>query len=109
MRGPSYEPSHCIVCGHADSEVVAEAEDIRRQVEALWAFHERRLKRGVPVERLRDRVSFSQHAPFRLVACGECGLVYRNPAERTFEVESAYSRDCPPRETLQAVHDVQRD
>lgn len=98
MRSPSYEPSHCIVCGHAESHVVAESEDIRREVEALWAFHVRRLKPGIPVERLRDRVSFSQHAPFRLVSCDECGLVYRNPTERTFEVESTYSRDCLPHE-----------
>src|SRR5438046_828736 len=89
--------------------MIADADSIKREVEALWAFHERRLKPGTPVERLRDRVAFSQHAPFRLVACSECGLVYRNPTERAFEVESTYSRDCPPRETLQMLHDVQRD
>jgi hypothetical protein len=75
MRSPSYEPAHCIICGHSQSEVVAEAEDIREEVEALWAFHGRRLKPGIPVERLRDCVSFSQNAPVRLVACAECGLV----------------------------------
>ncbi len=109
MRSPAYEPSHCIVCGHSESELVADAEDIRREVEALWAFHARRLNPGLPIERLRDRVAFSQNAPFRLVACRECGLVYRNPTERTFEVESTYERDCPPREMLQALHDVQRN
>ena len=109
MRSPSYEPAHCIVCGHAESEVVAELDAIRRQVEALWAFHEKRLKLGTPINRLRDRVTFSEHPPFRLVACTECGLVYRNPTERAFEIESTYARDCPPRETLQTLHDVQRD
>jgi SAM-dependent methyltransferase len=109
MKSPSYEPGHCIVCGHAQSEVVAEAEEIRDEVEALWAFHGRRLKPGTPVERLRDRVAFSQHPPFRLVACADCGLVYRNPTERAFELESSYARDCPPREMLQALHDAQRE
>lgn len=104
----SYELSHCIVCGHADAELVADEEDIRREVEALWAFHEKRLRAGTPVTRLRDRVAFSQDPPWRLVACRECGLLYRNPAERAFEVESIYARDCPARELLQALHDTQQ-
>ena len=108
MRSPAYELSRCIVCGHAESELVADVEDMRREVEALWAFHEKRLKEGTPVERLRDRVAFSQDPPWRLVACRDCGLLYRNPAERAFEVESIYERDCPARELLQALHDTQR-
>jgi SAM-dependent methyltransferase len=108
MRSPAYEPSHCIVCGHADAELVADEDDIRGEVETLWAFHQRRLRTDTPVERLRDRVAFSQDPPWRLVACRECGLVYRNPAERGFEVESIYARDCPPRELLQSLHETQR-
>jgi SAM-dependent methyltransferase len=96
------------VCGHTDSVVVADEDDIRREVEALWAFHEKRLRAGTPVTRLRDRVAFSQDPPWRLVACRECGLLYRNPAERAFEVESIYARDCPASELLQALHDTQR-
>lgn len=108
MRAAAYELSHCIVCGHADADLVADEEDIRREVEALWAFHEKRLRAGTPVERLRDRVAFSQDPPWRLVACRECGLLYRNPAERAFEVESIYARDCPPHELLRSLHETQR-
>jgi SAM-dependent methyltransferase len=104
----SYELAHCIVCGHTDAEVVADEEDIRREVEVLWAFHEKRLRAGTPVARLRDRVAFSQDPPWRLVACRDCGLVYRSPAERAFEVESIYARDCPAKELLQALHTTQR-
>jgi len=89
--------------------VVAEQEDMRRQLEELWAFHERRLKPGAPVEQLRDRLAFSQHPPFRLVQCSECGLVYRNPAERLHEVESAYAGDEPPRDRLMELHRAQRN
>jgi SAM-dependent methyltransferase len=96
------------VCGHAESDVVADEDDIRREVEALWAFHQKRLRADTPVARLRDRVAFSQDPPWRLVACRECGLLYRNPAERAFEVESIYERDVPARELLQALHDTQR-
>jgi SAM-dependent methyltransferase len=108
MRSPSYELARCVVCGHADAEVVADEDDMRREVEALWAFHEKRLRAGTPVTRLRDRVAFSQDPPWRLVACRDCGLLYRNPAERAFEVESIYARDCPARELLQALHETQR-
>ena len=108
MRSPSYELGHCIICGHSESEVVADADDMKREVETLWAFHQKRLKMGTPVNRLRDRVTFSQDPPWRLVACRECGLLYRNPAERAFEVESIYERDCPARELLQALHDTQQ-
>lgn len=103
MRSPSYEPGHCIVCGHAQSTLVADAEDIRREVEALWAFHQRRLKLDTPVPRLRDRVAFSQDPPWRVVACDDCGLLYRNPAERAFEVASVYERDDPPDDLLRGL------
>ena len=72
--------------------MVADAEEIKREVEDLWTFHDRRLRAGTPVARLRDRVAFSQDPPWRLVACRECGLLYRNPAERAFEVQSIYER-----------------
>ena len=108
MRSPSYEPSHCIVCGHAESEVVADAEAIQREVESLWAFHQKRLKTDTPVDRLRDRVAFSQDPPWRLVACRECGLVYRNPTERAFELESIYARDCPSDDLLRSLLETQK-
>jgi SAM-dependent methyltransferase len=81
---------------------------MRREVEALWEFHQKRLKPGTPVARLRDRVAFSQDPPWRLVACDECGLLYRNPVERAFEVESIYARDCPSSDLLRALHATQR-
>jgi SAM-dependent methyltransferase len=108
VRSPSYELAHCIVCGHSDADLVASEDDIRREIESLWAFHEKRLRPGTPVSRLRDRVAFSQDPPWRLVACRECGLLYRNPVERPFEVESIYARDCPSTELLEALHVAQR-
>lgn len=108
MRSPSYELAHCIVCGHSQAELVADVDDIRREVEALWEFHQRRLKRDTPVARLRDRVAFSQDPPWRLVECRDCGLLYRNPAERAFEVDAIYARDCPGEDLLRGLHDAQR-
>jgi len=104
----SYQLAPCVVCGHSDAEPVADEESMRAEVQALWAYHERRLKPGTPPERLMDRVAFSEHPPFRLVQCCECGLVYRNPIERTLELEQIYARESPDPEVLGALHETQR-
>ena len=75
----------------------------------LWAFHTRRLRAQTPPKHLTDRVAFSQHPPLRLVQCGECGLVYRNPVERARELKDAYGDDTPPTDVLAALHETQRD
>jgi SAM-dependent methyltransferase len=106
---PSYELAHCIVCGHADATLVTDAEDMRREIESLWAHHERRLRPGTPTARLMDRVAFSEHPPLRLVRCRECGLVYRNPAERAHEVAEIYEDTAPSRDTLASLHESARD
>lgn len=107
MSKPSYEPAHCPVCGHADADVVAEQDELRAEVELLWEFHQARLRAGTPTERLMDRVAFSEHPPLRLVRCRECGLVYRNPVERTHELHAIYAREAPAPEVLRALHETQ--
>ena len=108
MPRPAFELAHCIVCGHADANVVAGTDDLRREVEWLWEYQSRRLKPGTPIARLIDRVAFSQDPPFRLVQCRECGLVYRNPVERPHELKSVYGDEGPTRETLVALYKTQR-
>ena len=103
----AYEPARCAVCGHNDAEPLAEPRDIRSEVEDLWAFHQRRLLPNTPTARLMDRVAFSEHPPWRLVRCRECGLVYRNPAERRHELTEIYAREAPTTETLESLHDTQ--
>jgi SAM-dependent methyltransferase len=108
MASPAYELARCPVCNGADSREIAGADDIRDEVEALWAFHTRRLREDTPAERLTDRVAFSQAPPLRLVQCTRCETIYRNPRERDFEVTDAYADETPTLETLQALHDTQR-
>lgn len=103
----SYEPAHCAVCGHADSEIIADQDDIRAELEALWGFHQARLRPGTPPERLLDRVAFSQHPPIAVVRCRECGLVYRNPVERQHELTEIYARTTPSPDVLRALRDTQ--
>jgi len=108
MHSIAFELARCPVCNSADSHEIAAADDVRDEVEALWAFHTRRLRDDTPPDRLTDRVTFSQAPPIRLVQCTRCETVYRNPRERAFEVTETYVDDTPSLETLQSVHDSQR-
>jgi SAM-dependent methyltransferase len=105
---PAYELARCVVCGRADGEMLAGPEDIRAEVEALWAFHERRLRDGTPPAHLLDRVAFSQNPPLRVARCVGCGLVYRNPVERPTELRDTYARAEVEADVLRALHDTQR-
>jgi 2-polyprenyl-3-methyl-5-hydroxy-6-metoxy-1,4-benzoquinol methylase len=104
----AYELARCAVCGGADASELAAADDLRVEVEALWAFHSRRLRADTPPAQLMDRVAFSQHAPLRVVRCDACGLVYRNPVERARELEASYEDESPTTERMRALHDTQR-
>ena len=108
MQSIAYELARCPVCNGADSHEVAGADDVREEMEALWAFHTRRLRADTPPERLTDRVAFSQTPPLRLVQCARCETVFRNPRERAFEVTDIYADETPTLETLQSLHDTQR-
>lgn len=104
----SYELARCAVCGGAESRELASRDDVRDEVEALWAFHSRRMRPATPPAHLMDRVAFSQHAPLRLVQCCDCGLVYRNPVERPHELAESYADDSPTTERMRALHETQR-
>jgi len=104
----SYELARCAVCGSADVCELASAEEMRAEVETLWAFHSRRLRPETPTPQLMDRVAFSQHPPLRVVRCVECGLVYRNPVERARELVAAYEEESPTTDRMRALHETQR-
>ena len=104
----AYELSRCAVCGESDAREIASPDDVRVEVEALWAFHSSRLRPQTPPSQLMDRVAFSQHAPLRLVRCSGCGLVYRNPVERATELAEIYSGSSPTPERMRALHETQR-
>ena len=107
FRSPAYELAPCPVCGSSDSRVIVDREGVREEVEALWAFHTRRLKGETPPEHLADRVAFSHPPPWRVVQCAGCGLVYRNPREREFELEAMYAREAPSPEVLASLAETQ--
>ena len=108
FRSPAYELSPCPVCWSSESRVVVDRDGVRDEVESLWAFHTRRLKGDTPPEHLADRVAFSHPPPWRVVQCTGCGLVYRNPRERAFELEAMYAREAPAPEVLEALFETQQ-
>ncbi len=88
-----YEISPCPACGESGHEAITGREEVRREMEELWDFHLRRLRPGVPPERLFDRVVFSQDPPLQVVACRGCGLIYRNPREKERVLVEEYASE----------------
>ena len=105
---PSYDLTSCPVCSSNDAEQIADADDVREEVEALWEFHQKRLRPGTPQRALADRVTFSQHPPLRLARCRSCSLIYRNPRERGVELVENYASEMPDDATLRTLHENQR-
>lgn len=105
---PRYDLARCAVCGGAETTEIAGPDDIKAEAELLWQFHMRRLSPRTPPERLVDRVAFSQAPPWRVVRCRACGLVYRNPVEKSGELRRTYADETPPHATLLALHEAQR-
>lgn len=108
MFSISYEPGHCIVCGHTDAEVIADRDELRGEVEQLWAYHQKRLQPETPPAKLMDRVAFSQHPPVGLSRCRECGLLYRNPVEREHELAETYESGAPAPDVLRTMFEAQQ-
>lgn len=103
----TYELARCAVCDGADATEVAGPDDLRGEAEQLWAFHMRRLSPRTPPERLVDRVAFSQAPPWRVVRCDECGLVYRNPAEKRAALCAVYRDEELTQDVMRGLHDAQ--
>jgi SAM-dependent methyltransferase len=108
-RAPALELTACPVCGGDDARELADADEVRAEVEMLWRFHTQRLQPGTPPEHLTDRIAFSQRPPLRVVQCRHCGLVYRNPRERAHELTGVYEGEAPPDDVLAALFETQRD
>ena len=68
----------------------------------------RRLRPGAPHAHLTDRIAFSQRPPLRVAQCDACGLVYRNPRERAFELHDIYTDDALEPAVYESLFENQR-
>jgi SAM-dependent methyltransferase len=103
-----YEIGPCPACSTDIHDVIADAHDVRDELEQAWSFHTRRLRGDTPTPRLHDRIAFSQYPPLRLVRCAACGLIYRNPRERPDELLDTDSDEEPDAAALEALFANQR-
>ncbi len=104
----AYELADCPACGDARAVALADRDTVRREMEVLWEFHLRRVRRGVPLERLKDRVVFSQPPPLRLAGCHQCGTVYRDPRDRPRSVTERYALEYESAATLDRLMALHR-
>ncbi len=97
----------CPACGGLGRGLLATGEDMRSEVERLWAFHGRRLRPEIPPTGLMDRVVFSQPPPLRLAICAGCRTVLREPLTPGDAIAAAYAAEAPPDELLAALLQAQ--
>ncbi len=105
----TYQLGGCPACHSQQQRPIADREQIKHELEALWQFHLRRLATGAPVDQLFDRAIFSQQPPLNVVACRNCGTVYRNPREREYELIETYADEVPSAEAFDSLFAFQQD
>ncbi len=103
-----YEMGGCPACGSESAHEIASADDVRAELEVLWAFHTRRLRPDTPAHHLADRLVFSQRPPLRIVRCVACGTVHRNPRERAHTLEDVYADEALAPEVMDRLFASQR-
>ena len=103
-----YDIGACPVCQTHDFRTLADADEIKAEMESLWSFHLRRLQVGAPIQQLFDRTIFSQEPPLHLTQCRRCGTVLRNPREAAEAVVATYAEEEPPAEAFDTLFAQQR-
>jgi SAM-dependent methyltransferase len=100
----------CVVCGNQQHDVVCSADEVQAHLAYLHAFHRRRLRladRYSAPAALTERAEFTQDYATNIVACTNCGLVFRDPRPDAGAIRHAYERDRYGHERLRALFDSQ--
>jgi SAM-dependent methyltransferase len=82
----------CRLCGSTRSRLVCSADDIASQHRFLKSFYRARWSRQ-DAATATDRLDFTQDYPTAIVACTDCGLLYRNPRPAAAAVAKAYAAE----------------
>lgn len=98
----------CPGCGADAPRRIADPEDMRHELEALWSFHLGRVRPDTPVRRWFDRAVFTQDPPAALDACARCGTVYRSRDE-AIRLVGAYAQEDVAPAVLTALFAGQRE
>jgi SAM-dependent methyltransferase len=97
----------CGLCGSRRSRLVCSPEDIIAQQRFLEYFYRSRWSQQTAAT-ATDRVSFTQDYATSIVACMDCGLLYRNPRPRAEAVTQAYETEDYDEAYLQAEFTAQQ-
>ena len=97
----------CRLCGSNRSRLVCSAEDITDQRRFLQHFYRSRWSQQNTAT-ATDRLKFTQDYTTEIVACSDCGLLYRNPRPRTEAVAKAYETERYDQAYLWAEWETQR-
>ena len=82
----------CRLCGSPHSRLICSAEDIAAQHRFLESFYRSRWSKQ-DAATATDRVHFTQDYATAIVACTDCGLLYRNPRPAAPAVKRAYATE----------------
>ena len=82
----------CRLCGSDRSRLVCSTEDVTGQRRALQHFYRTRW-REQNAATATDRLKFTQDYTTEIVACTDCGLLFRNPRPREEAVGRAYETE----------------
>ncbi len=104
----TYELAACPACGGESARLIADREALAAELEELWQFHLSRRRENVPTGQLYDRAFFTLDPPLQLVACNECGTLYRNPREAQAAVVETYEEEQAEAGVLEALFQTQK-
>jgi SAM-dependent methyltransferase len=97
----------CRLCGSRRSLLICSAQDISAQHRFLEAFYRSRWSKQDKAT-ATDRVDFTQDYATAIVACCDCGLLYRNPRPPAQAVTKAYATEHYDDAYLQAELETQQ-
>jgi SAM-dependent methyltransferase len=102
----------CVVCSDEGSALICGADEVRAHMEFLRQFHGRRLHAGPgrepPPSAFADRARFTQDYATDIVACRQCGSVFRSPRPPDGEILRAYIEDRYGHRRLAELFESQR-
>lgn len=104
----AYHVAACPVCATQDIRQLADANQMKAEMETLWEFHLKRTATGAPIDQLFDRAIFSQPPPLQLSRCRGCGTVMRNPVEDAEEVVETYAQEEPDVDAFDSLFEAQQ-
>ena len=82
----------CRLCGSTRSRLICSADDIAAQYRFLQSFYRSRWSRQDAAS-ATDRLKFTHDYSTAIVACTDCGLLYRNPRPPADAVTKAYTTE----------------